>query len=257
MSASHVEQQKQQLKKALQQLDRQAVVVSGPSGCGKTHLIREVCREERYIIAEIENDEEWSDRGLESRRVCLMHVEEIGQIRRKCYTGIVFETDMPYLYRMIPGCIHIKIPRMTHRGAEYLSGVQQGPRNLHKALLAARTSAQARKLIIEEKKESISIYHLIAKILYRKTDQIPRNILDLLSTAPPDKVLLYLHENIPFFVDSLSELADILDSFSLCVSENYRSSRLFQSVCKVWKCPRYTPQCFYSIKSSSFFHKIT
>jgi len=248
------EEKRRRMREALKQVFERPVVVSGPLGSGKTHCLREACRDLGLELVEIDRVEEYKERRLSSALVYLFRTSEIGE-GAGSYRGIVFETESPYLYRKVEGCVHVQVRKPSQKEIMEVFALRKSKLNMHRASILARSSEKVEDRMRREflGEDPASFYHVVGKILYRKTAGVPEEVFDLLRKAPA-KMLMYIHENIPQFMASVKELSEVMQEISGAVGRGEEEARGCLVLSRIWQSKRHAPKRFYSIRSSPF-HK--
>ncbi|KAI5159126.1 hypothetical protein NEAUS03_0039 [Nematocida ausubeli] len=233
---------------AVEQLETSSIVVSGPAGCGKTELIRKVLQDTEYKLAEIDSIEEYKTYRISKTIIYLLRVGDGMRIKQRDYRGIIFETENPYFYRKIKTCEHIKMASPTLRTVRKYCPSAMHKTSMHRILQAQRAPAKIQSTLLETECGSISFFHMIGKILYHKTSEVPMEVITAIEDSP-FKVLLYLHENIPAFTEDVGSLARVLDKISLALKDR---NQMFALVSEIWKLPRRSANTFYNIRTSPY-----
>ncbi|KAI5191744.1 hypothetical protein NECID01_1625 [Nematocida sp. AWRm77] len=277
------EEKKRLLEESLHSTFGRAIVVSGPLGCGKTRLIKETALKNKCTVVELDTVEEYAEHRLGENTVYLIRVSNIERKTSLCraYKGVVFETESAYLHRKLPGSLHIQLSHPTQKHVKEVfphasapSAKHSGPRpkgrsaagrlgttNMHRASILSEASPSVQSVLADGLgKESVSFFHAIGKVLYRKTPTIPDEVISVVETSPY-KTMMYIHENVPWFVPSTSALANILECISTGVFSRSSTQtpvctyplEAYQTVCAVWKEKQALPGRFFNIKSSSFY----
>lgn len=236
------------LEQAMAQIEKSAVVVSGPAGSGKTELIKKTAQKAGHILVEIDGIEEYKTHRLNKRIVYLLRTSEGMRISSAEYAGIIFETDNPYFFRKIKNSTHIKNTMPTLRAIKKHCASVRSRMSMHRVLNAAKMPKETHSVLLENSADSISLFHVLGKILYHKTENVPEEVMDTIENNP-FKVLLYVHENIPTFVTGIGELARVLDQISL-TSTNL--SLIHGLITAIWKLEKHSPKKFYHIRPSPY-----
>lgn len=248
-----MEEKKHSLLEALRGIFFSPLVVSGPFGCGKTHAVYSACKELSYELVEIERIEEYREKRLKKEMIYLLRVTEADKLKAAPYRGIIFETEDIYLHRRIKGASHIRMNYPAQKALKEAFGVAKRKMNMHRAALVADRSANTQNILLKNSEDPITLFHLLGKLLYRKEETLSEEILSHLEKVPPQKLLMYLHMNLPDFSSDLEGYSVVLNALSLCASKGYSKHALFLFLSALWKMPRSFPKTFYQMKSSSFY----
>ncbi|KAI5165041.1 hypothetical protein NEIRO03_0148 [Nematocida sp. AWRm78] len=236
------------LELALQQLDMSAVVVSGPGGSGKTALIHRVIKNTNYKLVDIDTIEEYKTYRISKSLIYLLRVGEGVRIKPHNYRGIIFETENPYFYRKIEKCVHVKISPPTIRAIRKHCPSAQKKTTMHRILQAQKLPPEIHEALLETESSEVSFFHIIGKILYHKTEEIPKEVISAVCESPI-KVLLYLHENIPAFTNNIQSIGKILDRIS---AASISPDQLYLLITEIWKLEKRRVNTFYNIRTSPY-----
>ncbi|KAI5188831.1 hypothetical protein NEMIN01_0199 [Nematocida minor] len=236
------------LESAMEHLKTAAVVVSGPGGSGKTALIKKVIESTEYELIEIDDIEEYKAHRISKSMIYLLRVTEEMRVKKCEYRGIIFETDQPYFHRKIKNCKHIKVPLVAIRTVKKHCPSATGKTSMHRVVQTAKLPEESHKVLLENGNSNICFFHAIGKILYHKTNEVPKEVLHILEEIP-FKTLLYIHENIPAFTPSIEALSSVLDKISLAATN---ISLVHQVISEIWRLERHSPKSFYNIRTSPY-----
>lgn len=238
----------ERLENAMENIREISVVVSGGGGAGKTAMIKRVAQKAEKELVEIDSMEEYMEYRIRKTIVYLLRVTEGMRVRKCKYKGIIFETDNPYFYRKIKDAIHIKITQAPIRTVRKHCPDAVNRTSMHRILQTAKMPKNIHRILLETDTTNISFFHVIGKILYHKTKDVPAEVQRIIEDTP-HKTLSYIHENIPEFSENISDLSKVLDKVSLAVD---RIGLLYAVIYEIWHLNRHTPKSFYNIRTSPY-----